>query len=69
MVINVECESVSCSVMSDSDPMNCSSPGSSVYEILRPRILEWVAMPFSEGSSQPKDRTQVPHIAGRFFTI
>ena len=49
--------------------MNCSSPGSSVCEILWVRILEWVAIPFSKGSSQPEDRTQVPHIAGRFFTI
>ena len=32
-----------------------------------PRILEWVAFPFSRGSSQPRDRTQVSHIAGRFF--
>ena len=33
-----------------------------------PRILEWVAFPFSRGSSQPRDRTQVSHIASRFFT-
>ena len=32
------------------------------------RILEWVAFPFSRGSSQPRDQTQVSHIAGRFFT-
>ena len=32
------------------------------------RILEWGAFPFSRGSSQPRDRTQVSHIAGRFFT-
>ena len=32
------------------------------------RILEWVAFPFSRGSSQPRDRTQVSHIAGSFFT-
>ena len=36
--------------------------------ILQARILEWVAMPSSRGSSQPRDRTQVSHIAGRFFT-
>ena len=36
--------------------------------ILQARILEWVASPFSRGSSQPGDRTQVSHIAGRFFT-
>ena len=36
--------------------------------ILQARILEWVAMPSSRGSSQPRDWTQVSHIAGRFFT-
>ena len=36
--------------------------------ILQARILEWVAVPFSRGSSQPRDRTQVSHITGRFFT-
>ena len=39
-----------------------------VHAILQARILEWVAFPFSRGSSQPKDQTQVSHIAGRFFT-
>ena len=37
--------------------------------ILQARILEWVAMPSSRGSSQPKNQTQVSHIAGRFFTV
>ena len=37
--------------------------------ILQARILEWVAMSSSKGSSQPKDQTQVSHIAGGFFTI
>ena len=37
--------------------------------ILQARVLEWVAMPFSRRSSQPRNRTQVSHIAGRFFTI
>ena len=50
------------------DPMDCSPPGSSVHGILQARILEWVAMPSSRGSSQPRDRTQVSHIAGRLFT-
>ena len=40
-----------------------------VHEILQTRTLEWVAMPFSRESSQPRDRTQVSCIAGRFFTI
>jgi len=39
-----------------------------VHEILQARILEWVAVPFFRGSSQPRDRMQVSHIAGRFFT-
>ena len=38
------------------------------YGILQVRILDWAAFPFSRGSSQPRDRTQVSHIAGRFFT-
>ena len=37
--------------------------------LLQARILEWVAFPFSRGSSQPRDQTQVSHIVGRFFTI
>ena len=51
------------------DPMDCSLPGTSVHGIFQARILEWVAIPFSKGSSQPRDRTQVSCIAGRFFTI
>ena len=39
-----------------------------VHGILQARILEWVAFSFSRGSSQPRDRTQVSHIAGGFFT-
>ena len=50
------------------DPMDCSPPGSSVHGILQARILEWVAFPFSRGSSQPRDETQVSCIAGGFFT-
>ena len=37
------------------DPKDCSSPGSSVQEILQARILEWIAMPSSRGSSRPRD--------------
>ena len=39
------------------DPMDCSLPGSSVRGILQARMLEWVAIPFSRGSSQPRDQT------------
>ena len=58
-------ESESHSVMSDTlcDPMDYTVRG-----ILQARILEWVAFPFSRGSSQPRDQTQVSRIAGRFFT-
>ena len=51
------------------DPMDCSLAGSSVHGIFQARILEWVAISFSRGSSPPRDRTQVFHIAGRLFTI
>ena len=51
------------------DPINGSPPGSSVPGILQGRILEWVAIPFSKGSSQPRDQTQVSCIAGRLFTV
>ena len=52
------------------DSTDCSPPGSSVHEILHARILEWVAMPSSRGSSRPRDGTQVSCsscIAGGFF--
>ena len=49
--------------------MDCNLPGSSVHEILQARILEWVTVPFSRGSSQARDQIQVSHIAGRFFTV
>ena len=51
------------------DPMDCSPPGSSVRGILQARILEQIAIPFSRGSSQPRDQIQVFWVAGRFFTI
>ena len=51
------------------DPMDCSPPGSSVLEILQVWIQEWVAFPFSRGSSWLRDQTQVSHVPGRFFTI
>ena len=51
------------------DPMDCSPPGSSVLEIPQARILEWVAMPSSRGSSRAMYRTRVSCIASRFFTF
>ena len=51
------------------DPMDYSPPGSSVHGILQARIVEWVAISYSRGSSWPRDQTQVSCIAGRFFTV
>ena len=45
------------------NPMDCSPPGSSVLGILQTRILEWVAMPSSRGSSQPRDLTCVSYVS------
>ena len=57
----------SCSTLCN--PMDYSLPGSSVHGILQARILEQVDIPFSRESSQPRDRTHISRIAGRFFTI
>ena len=45
------------------DPMDHSLPGSSVHGILQARILAWVAMPSSRGSSRPRDLTHVPYVS------
>ena len=49
--------------------MDCSLPGSSIHGIFQASGLEWVAISFSKGSSQPRDQTWVSLIAGRRFTI
>ena len=51
------------------DPVDCSLPGSSIHGILQARILEWVAISFSRGSSRPRDQIQVSCIAGRRFML
>ena len=51
------------------NPMDCNPSGSSVRGILQAGILEWVAIPFSRGSSWPRDQTWVSCTVGRFFTI
>ena len=61
------------SVVSDSfvTPMDCSPPGFSVHEISQARKLEWVAISYSRGSSQPRiepTSTVAPALASRFFT-
>ena len=64
--------SVTLSCLTLCNPMNYKSPpGSSVHEIFQARMLEWVAIPLSRRSSQPRDLTGVsssPALAGRFFT-
>ena len=61
---------VSHSIMSTlCDPMDCSPPGSFVHGIFQARMLEWVFMPSSRGSSRPRDRIHVSYTAGRFFII
>ena len=51
------------------DPMDCRPPGPSVHEILQARILEWIAISFSRGSSWPRDWTWVSCLAGRRFNL
>ena len=46
------------------DPTDCRLPGSSVHGILQARILQWAAIPFAKGSSQPRVRTRISCIAG-----
>ena len=54
--------------VAQSCPTLCNPVSYTVHGILQARILEWVAFPFFRESSQPRDRTQVSRIAGRFFT-
>ena len=63
----VKVKSQSCPTLCN--PMDCGPPDSSVHGILQARILEWVAMPSSRGTYQPRDPTQVSCIAGRLFPI
>ena len=49
------------------DPVGCSPPGSSVHGILQARVLEWIVISFSRGSSQPRERTRVSCVADRFL--
>ena len=60
---------VSQSCLTFCDFIDCRLPVFFVHGILQSRILEWIACPFSRGSSWPRDRTCVSHITGRFFTI
>ena len=51
------------------DPIDCSLPDFSVHGIFQTRVLEWVVISFSRGSSWPRDQTQVSRIVGRRFTL
>ena len=67
------CESLCLCVVAQScltlwEPVDCSPPGSSVHGILQARTLEWVAICSSRSSSQPRDQSSSPALAGRFFT-
>ena len=53
--------------VTQSCPALCDPMASTVHGILQARILEWIAIPFSRASSQPRDRTQVSCMAGGFF--
>ena len=63
------CTLVAQSCLTLSDSMHCSPPGFFVHWILQATILQWIAIPFSRISSQPRDQTQISHIGGRFLTI
>ena len=52
-----------------SNPMDCSPPVSSVHGILQARILEWIAISFSRGSSQPRDQTHVSYTGEVYFIL
>ena len=64
-----KCMLVAQSCPAPCNPMDCSPPSSPVHGIIQARILEWVAIPFSKGSSRPRDRIQVSCTADRFFTV
>ena len=51
------------------NPMDYSLPGFSVHGIFQARVLEWVAIAFSRGSSRPRDRTWVSRIVGKRFIL
>ena len=63
----VKVKSLSCPTLCH--PMDCSLLGSSIHGIFQARVLEWVAMPSSRGSSRPRDWTQVSQAAGRLYHL
>ena len=65
--IESEVKSQSCPTLCN--PMDCSLSGSSIHGIFQARMLEWIAVSFSRGSSRPRNRTVISRIAGKHFTI
>ena len=63
------CVLVAQSCLTLCDPMDCNLLGSSIHGIFQARILEWVVISFSRGSSPPRDRTQVSRTVGKLFTV
>ena len=63
----VKVKSLSCVRLCN--PMDCSLPGSSLFGILQTRVLEWVVISFSRGSSKFRDQTRVSLIPGRHFNF
>ena len=68
-ISSVQFSSVAQSCLTLCDPMDSSLSGSSLHGILQARVLEWVAISFSRGSSRPRDRTRVSCIPGRCFNL
>ena len=70
-IIDGECSaySVAKSCLTLCNPMDWSLTGSSVHGIFQARVLDWIVISFSRGSSQPRDQTWVFHIVDRRFTI
>ena len=66
--VRVCARSVAHSCLTLCDPVDCNPPGSSVYGNSQARILEWVAVSLSRGSSWPRDEHVSPALAGRLFT-
>ena len=64
-----ELKSLLLKVKEESEKVGCSIPRSSIHGILQARILEWVAIPFSRGSSQPRDQTQVSRIVSKTLSL
>ena len=70
LILSIQKESqVAQSCLTLCDPMDCSTPGSSIHGISQARVLEWLAISFPRGSSWARDRTGVSLIAGRRFTV